>query len=116
MKKITVSIVSAISILLISESSLAASASLDMRIKNQELRIQKGRDKGQITKEEERILQDEQKNIKRMLNKFSSKHDISPKNEKEIHVALDRSSVHIFKKRYNDQTMLNGRLIKKVTP
>ncbi|MCK5896904.1 MAG: hypothetical protein KAG20_08865 [Cocleimonas sp.] len=102
MKKITVSIVSVVSILLISEPSLAASPSIDMRIKSQELRIQKGRDKGQITKEEEKILKNEQQNIKKRFKKLSLKSDFLLRKKKEIHVALDRSSVHIFKKRYNN--------------
>jgi hypothetical protein len=103
MKKITLTIVSAISILLVTEATLAASESIKSRILKQESRIEKGCDKGQITSTEESSLKNEQKNIKEMIENLSSGQAFSVKNKRKVHAALNRSSLHIFKKRYNNE-------------
>ncbi|MCK5917044.1 MAG: hypothetical protein KAG34_01370 [Cocleimonas sp.] len=101
MKKTALSIVSIISILLVSEPVLAENASIKIRIQKQELRIQKGCDKGQITHGEELILKNEQKNIKKMIKKLSRGRSFSSGSKNKVHTALNRSSINIFKKRYN---------------
>jgi kynurenine formamidase len=103
MKKTALSIVSVVSILLVSESVLAA-ASIKTRIQKQESRIQKGCDKGQITTSEEKTLKNEQKNIKKMIEKLSQGHSISSESKKKVHTALNRASINIFKKRYNSKS------------
>jgi len=103
MKKIILTIVSAVSILLVTDAALAASESIKSRLLKQESRIEKGCDKGQITDKEENALKNEQKNIKIMIKKLSSDQAFSVKNKRKIHAALNRSSLHIFKKRYNNE-------------
>jgi hypothetical protein len=104
MKKITLSIVLVVSIFLLPESVPATDTSIKTRIQNQELRIQKGCDKGQITSREERFLKKEQKSIKKMIKKLSQGQSFSANNKKKIHAALNRASLHIFKKRYNSES------------
>ena len=104
MKKTALSIVSVVSILLVSESVLAAATSIKMRIQKQESRIQKGCDKGQITTGEEKILKNEQKSIKKMIEKLSKGQSISSGSKKKVHAALNRASINIFKKRYNNKS------------
>jgi len=103
MKKITLTIVSAISILLVTEATLAGNESIKSRLQNQESRIEKGCDKGQITNKEESALKNEQKNIRTMIKKLSTGEKFSVKDKRKIHAALNRSSLHIFKKRYNGE-------------
>ena len=105
MKKIILSTVATVSILLVSESALATtSESIKTRLKSQESRIQKGSDKGQLTEKEKQTLKNEQKNIKKLIKKLSKDHVFSAKDTKKIHTLLDQASIHIFKKRYNKQT------------
>ncbi len=109
MKKIALNIVSVVSILLVAESALAANVSIKTRIQKQEMRIQKGCDRGQITNSEERILKSEQKSIKKMIKKLSQGRSFSAGSKKKVHAALDRSSINIFKKRYNNKSKRRGR-------
>jgi hypothetical protein len=104
MKKIVLGIASVLSVVLISEAAFATSASINARIKNQEFRIQKGCDNGQITNGEEKTLKNEQKNIKKMISQLSNSQGGALHNKKKVHAALNRSSVHIFEKRYNNKT------------
>ncbi len=104
MKKIILSIVSIVSILLVSESALATSESIKIRLKNQEFRIEKGSDKGQLTKGEKQTLKNEQKHIKTLIKRLSKDHVFSATDTKKVHAVLDQASIHIFKKRYNKQT------------
>lgn len=108
MKKTILSIASIVSILLVSESVLAT-GSIKTRIQKQEMRIQKGCDKGQITNGEERSLKNEQKSIKKMIKKLSRGRSISSGSKKKVHAALDRASINIFKKRYNNKSKQRGR-------
>ncbi len=104
-KRLLITLVT-ISILLLSESVLATdSVSLDKRIeqrlKIQAVLIQKGCDKGQITKKEEAILRKEQSKIKAMVRKLMHRKNVSVKNKKKIHSVLDKARIRIFMKRYN---------------
>ena len=101
MKKIVLSIVFIVSVLLISESTLAANESINTRLKNQESRIQKGCGKGQLTKKEKKVLKNEQKKIKKLIKTLSSDRDFSSEDKKKVHIALNQARVHIFTKRYN---------------
>lgn len=101
MKKIVLNVVTIISILLVSESTLASNESIKIRMKNQELLIQKGCDKGQLTKREKTILKNEQKKIKKLIRKLSKDQDFSAKDQSKVHAVLDQARLHIFKKRYN---------------
>ena len=111
MKKIILSTVAIVSILLVSESALASNESIKnnesikIRLKSQESRIQKGSDKGQLTEKEKQTLKNEQKNIKKLIKKLSKDHVFSATDTKKIHILLDQASLHIFKKRYNKQTI-----------
>ena len=109
MKKILLSTAALVSILLLSESVLAAGASVNTRIKTQEFRIQKGCDKGQITKREEFVLRKEHKKIKVMVRRFLRSPPVSLQSKKKMHSALNRASLNIFKKRYNKKSKRKGR-------
>ncbi|HIO93226.1 MAG TPA: hypothetical protein EYG68_10355 [Leucothrix mucor] len=109
MKKILISTISVVSIFLLSESILAAGSSVKARLQSQELRIQKGCDRGQITNNEELLLRREHKKIKAMVERLMRNRPVSVKSKKKVHVALNRASVHIFKKRYNKQSKRRGR-------
>lgn len=104
MKNRVLGIASVIFITLISESVLAASESISERIKNQTSRIEKGCDNGQITNGEEKILKKEQTKIKKMIGKLPNSQPISLDRKKSVHAALNKSSIHIFEKRYNNKT------------
>ncbi len=108
MKKIILSTVAIVSILLISESALANNESIQIRLKSQESRIQKGVDKDQLTEEEKQTLKNEQKHIKKLIKELSKDHVFSATDTKKIHALLDQASIHIFKKRYNKQTKNTG--------
>ena len=109
MKKILLSTAILVSILLLSESVLAADSSVNTRIKTQEFRIQKGCDKGQITNKEEFILRKEHKKIKKMIRRLLRNRPISLQNKNKMHSALNRASLNIFKKRYNKISKSKGR-------
>ena len=109
MNKKIVSIISIVAIMLLSESVLAAGSSITARIQEQESRIQKGCDKGQLTEKEEAALKREQRNIKSMIKSLSRDHVVSSNDQIKIHAALNKASVNIFKKRYNRETKRKGR-------
>jgi len=104
MKKILLSTAVLTSILLFSEPVLAADIAINTRIKTQEFRIQKGCDKGQITNKEELILRKEQRRIKIMIRRLLRNRPISRQNKRKIASALNKASLNIFKKRYNNKS------------
>ncbi len=105
MKKIVLNITSIVSILIISGSAVATeNDSIPLRLKKQESRIQKGCDRGQLTKDEKKILRKEQEKIKQLIKKLSSDKVFSPEDKNKVHAALDKASIHIFKQRYNKKS------------
>jgi hypothetical protein len=101
MKKIVLSIISVILVSQVSGSALAAGESINARLKNQESRIQKGCDRGQLTKKEKKTLRKEQERIKLLIKKLSSDQNFSSEDKKKIHLALTQARLNIFAKRYN---------------
>ena len=109
MKRILLSTITLVSILLLPASILAAEVSVNTRLKTQALRIQKGCDKGQITKKEEFVLRKEHKKIKVMIRQLQQSPPVSAKTNKKMHSALDKASLNIFKKRYNKKVKGKGK-------
>ena len=98
------SIVSVVSVLIVSESTLAAGESINIRLKNQASQIQKGCNRGQLTKGEKKTLNNEQERIKALIKSLSSDQDFSPEDQKKVHSALNLAGVHIFRQRYNKKS------------
>lgn len=108
MKKRALSLIPVILVSLVSGSALAASESINTRLKNQESRIQKGCEKGQLTKDEKKILRKEQEQIKLLIKRLSSDQKFSSKDKKKVHLALTQARVNIFTKRYNKKNKKNN--------
>ena len=94
--------------LLLSES-VFASSSVTSRILSQEVRIQKGCEKGQLTIKEEKVLKKEHERIKSLFKRLTKSRALSKKDERLVHKQLNKASVHIFKKRYNNKSDRKGR-------
>jgi len=76
---------------------------IDKRQENQENRIERGDEKGQLTKKEERRLEKGQAHVENLEDKATSDGKVTKREKRRIEHAQDKQSKRIYNQRHDEQ-------------
>jgi hypothetical protein len=103
MNKSIIAAIVAISFALPGYTLAQSTPRVDKRQENQDERIERGIQKGQITKKEARRLEKGQENVENLEDKALSDGKVTKREKRRIEKAQDRQSERIQKQRYDEQ-------------